>query len=259
MRVSEPDLFVVCKSCSSEVSPYVTECPYCGQRVRKRAPKIEKEPAGEQPRRRQARSSSLPRLRRGEMPGVAPDTRPWATGVLIGLSLLATVLVAAGLPLVELGTIYASGQGEEWWRILAAPFIHVAPVQFGYAFIALLAVGVFGMHIERRYGAPAVVGIFLAAGAGGAALALAAASAGLGYYPVWGANGAALGLLCAWLVEDRRAYRRGDDRDNDLLGVYVFAAVLALLFLADPAANAVAAVGGALTGALAGLLLSARA
>jgi uncharacterized OB-fold protein len=30
------DLFVVCKNCGSEVSPYVTECPYCGQRVRKR-------------------------------------------------------------------------------------------------------------------------------------------------------------------------------------------------------------------------------
>ena len=38
--MTEPDLFVICKSCSAEVSPYVTECPYCGQRVRKRAPKI---------------------------------------------------------------------------------------------------------------------------------------------------------------------------------------------------------------------------
>ncbi|MBA2763964.1 MAG: zinc-ribbon domain-containing protein [Thermoleophilaceae bacterium] len=36
--MSSPDLFVVCKNCGSEVSPYVTECPYCGQRVRKRAP-----------------------------------------------------------------------------------------------------------------------------------------------------------------------------------------------------------------------------
>ena len=40
--VSQPDLFVVCKNCGSEVSPYVTECPYCGQRVRKRAPKIDR-------------------------------------------------------------------------------------------------------------------------------------------------------------------------------------------------------------------------
>src|SRR3712207_6963529 len=34
---SGPDLFVVCKSCGSEVSPYITECPYCGTRLRKRA------------------------------------------------------------------------------------------------------------------------------------------------------------------------------------------------------------------------------
>ncbi len=39
---SSPDLFVVCKNCGSQVSPYVTECPYCGNRIRKRAPKIER-------------------------------------------------------------------------------------------------------------------------------------------------------------------------------------------------------------------------
>ena len=39
--VPRPDLFVVCKNCGSEVSPYVTECPYCGTRLRKRAPKID--------------------------------------------------------------------------------------------------------------------------------------------------------------------------------------------------------------------------
>ena len=39
---SGPDLFVVCKSCGSEVVPYITECPYCGTRLRKRAPKLER-------------------------------------------------------------------------------------------------------------------------------------------------------------------------------------------------------------------------
>jgi len=39
---SGPDLFVVCKKCGSEVSPYITECPYCGSRLRKRAPKLER-------------------------------------------------------------------------------------------------------------------------------------------------------------------------------------------------------------------------
>ncbi|MBA3747770.1 MAG: hypothetical protein H0W96_09830, partial [Solirubrobacterales bacterium] len=40
--MSQPDLFVVCKNCQAEVSPYITECPYCGTRLRKRAPKIER-------------------------------------------------------------------------------------------------------------------------------------------------------------------------------------------------------------------------
>ena len=32
-----PDLFVVCKNCRAEVSPYITECPYCGHRLREHA------------------------------------------------------------------------------------------------------------------------------------------------------------------------------------------------------------------------------
>ena len=39
--MSETELNVVCKSCGAEVSPYVTECPYCGARLRKRAPELE--------------------------------------------------------------------------------------------------------------------------------------------------------------------------------------------------------------------------
>ena len=40
-----PELFVICKNCGSEVSPYITECPYCGNRLRKRAPKLDREAA----------------------------------------------------------------------------------------------------------------------------------------------------------------------------------------------------------------------
>ncbi len=252
--MSEPDLFVVCKNCSSEVSPYVTECPYCGQRVRKRAPRIDKDGTVEDlapPRR--SRAPSLPRLRRGEMPGIAPDTRPYATLVLVGISLLATLVSSAGVPLGAFATMDGP-PGEQWWQFLATPFVHY---NLGYQFIALVAVGVFGMHLERRFGLLAPVGVFLAAGAVGAGAGVAAASAGLGTYPIAGANGAALGLLFAWLVEDRRAYRTGDDRGNDLIGVYVFAAVLALLSLVDPSASPAAAVGGALTGVLIGLAASA--
>jgi len=96
-------------------------------------------------------------------------------------------------------------------------------------------------------------------GAAGAALAATletpALLADARFSAVYGDNGAALGLLCAWLVDDRLAARRGDDRENDLLGVYIIAAVLVLLSLTTEQANIAAAVGGAIAGSLIGLLL----
>ena len=56
--------------------------------------------------------------------------------------------------------------------------------------------------------------------------------------------------MAAWLVNDRLAARRGDERGNDMLGVYVAAAVLVLLSVAVNEANIAAAAGGAVAGAL---------
>ena len=245
--MSEPDLFVVCKNCSSEVSPYVTECPYCGQRVRKRAPKIERR--GEEDaasKQRRVRAPSLGRIRRDEIPGIAPDTRPVATVALLALSLIATVVWSAGVTLNDLGAILID-PGDEAWRLLTTPFIHD---NLGYQFVALVSVGIFGTMLERRFGLITPVAVFVLAGAGGAAAAVA-----LEDLPALGANGAALGLLLAWLVEDRIAARRGDDRENDLLGVYVIAIVLLLLPLADEDASVAAALAGGLAGAASGLIL----
>jgi membrane associated rhomboid family serine protease len=127
----------------------------------------------------------------------------------------------------------------------------------GYQFVALVAVALFGSMLERRFGWFPMVVTFLAAGAAGAALAVALdAPALFDETPVViGANGAALGLLCAWLVDDRRASARGEDRENDMIGVAVFAAVLVLLSLAEPDANIAAAAGGAAAGSLLGLTL----
>jgi membrane associated rhomboid family serine protease len=245
--MTEPDLFVVCKNCSAEVSPYVTECPYCGQRVRKRAPKIG--PDGSPQTGRLRRAPKLPKLRPGEIPGIAPETPPHATRLLIVLSLLAMVVSASNdVTYYDMGALIFPIDGD-WWRIAATPFLHD---NLGYAFIALTATGIFGMHLERRFGRLVPVLVFVAAGAAGAALSNAA-----DVLPAVGANGAALGLLCAWLVDDRSAARRGDDRENDLLGVYVIAGLLLALSLATEDASIVAALGGAATGGLAGLLLTA--
>jgi membrane associated rhomboid family serine protease len=254
--VSQPDLFVVCKNCGSEVSPYVTECPYCGQRVRKRAPKIDRS-TGEPTQKRRRRAKKLPRLRADEIAGIAPETRPYATAGLIVVCVIAMLVYAAD-PKLDMGYLFVKTPfGTEPWRWFVTPFLHAD--QLGYAFVVLIAAGLFGTLVERRFGAVAVVLIFVLSGAAGAALAAALEtppllSDVLGW-PVFGANGAALGLLCAWLVDDLLARRRGDDRENDLLGVYIIAAVLVLLSLTTEEANIAAAVGGALAGSVIGLLL----
>ena len=246
--MTEPDLFVICKNCSAEVSPYVTECPYCGQRVRKRAPKLGPDGTPQESRLRR-RAAKLPKLRPEEIPGIAPETTPWATRILIAIALVAMVVTASReLDVYDLGGLIFALDGD-WWRLVATPFLHD---NLGYAFIALVATGIFGMHLERRYGFLAPVLIFLAAGAAGAAAADAT-----DLLPALGANGAALGLLCAWVVDDRRAARRGDDRETDLLGVYVIALLLLGLSLATEDASIAAALAGAAVGGLAGLLLTA--
>lgn len=250
--MSEPDLFVVCKNCSSEVSPYVTECPYCGQRVRKRAPKIERGAPSEEPRVRRRRGRPKPpqlsRLRRDEIPGIALETRPYVTGFLVVLALLATLVAATGeVSQFDLGGVYGP-LGDEWWRVVATPFLYT---NGGYEFVALVSIAIFGTMVERRFGPVAVLAIALLAGAGGAAVAVLVED-----FPALGGNGMALGLLAAWLVDDRLASRRGNDRENDLLGVWVIAAVLLLIPVAEPEASFFAGLAGAGVGAIAGAIAS---
>lgn len=245
---------MVCKNCGSEVSPYVTECPYCGQRVRKRAPKLDR--SGDEPKaRRSRRRRPAPRLRTEAITGIAPDRRPYGT---IGLIVLACVLALVFQARPNLDGVILVPGGEDAWRWFVAPFVFLD--RLGYAFVALLATGIFGTMLERRFGPLAVVATFvLAGGAGFALVGLVETPPLFGQDPVYaafGANGSALGLLCAWLVEDRRAARRGVERGNDLLGAYVVGSVLVLLSLAEAEANIGAAVGGAAAGAVLGLVLA---
>ena len=142
------------------------------------------------------------------------------------------------------------GLDGDYWRLVTTPFVYDTSGPF-YEFVVLVAIGVFGMLIERRFGPVIAVLIFLAAGAAGAYLAVA-----LEDLPALGGNAAALGLLAAWLVDDRLAKRRGDDRGNDMIGVAVFAVVLLLLPVADTQASVFAGLGGAAVGTVAGALIS---
>jgi membrane associated rhomboid family serine protease len=244
---SGADLFVVCKNCGSEVSPYITECPYCGNRLRKRAPKLDK--TG-QPRERRLRRSkpSLGRLRPGEMPGIRVDERPWATAVLILAALLVSVAVQTTWE-TRADLAIVGKPGSDWWRILTAPFVYL---NTGYALAALLSIGLFGWLLERRHGHVVPLMVFLICGSAGMALA-----AGLETFPVAaGGNGAALGLLCAWAMPDLLARRRGEETESDLLGAGVIAAVIALMPLAADEADWLAGLGGAVAGLACGGLLA---
>src|SRR5437660_7560408 len=97
MSTGNPELFVVCKSCGSEVSPYITECPYCGNRLRKRAPKIDRDGRVAERRRRRPGTPALPRLRRGEIPGIRAEARPYATLALVLAGLVGALLWRTGL------------------------------------------------------------------------------------------------------------------------------------------------------------------
>src|SRR5256885_2673279 len=163
---SGADLFVVCKQCGSEVSPYITECPYCGSRLRKRAPKLEKARKQEERRRRRADTPRLGRLRSGEIPGIRADTRPYATIGLVLLGVVASAIVQLGKPFHSSDVVIVSGLGNDWWRVFTAPFVYL---NTGYMLVALAAVMLFGWLLERRHGPLAPLLIFFAAGAAGGA------------------------------------------------------------------------------------------
>jgi membrane associated rhomboid family serine protease len=243
---SGPDLYLVCKSCGAEVSPYITECPYCGTRIQKRAPKLDRGGVPKVPRKARQRPQ-LPRLKPGEIPGIRADRRPWMTWVLVLASVLVTVALKSGLlNYDDLG--YSIGFTDPW-RPFTTLFTYIST---GYEVVAVGAIALFGFLLERRHGWWAPLLVFVVCGAGGAYVAVEVANEGT----VLGANGAALGMLAAWSMRDILGRRRGYEDESDLLGVLAIAAVLILLPLASTDASGVAGVVGGVAGIILGLGLA---
>ncbi|HXD54262.1 MAG TPA: rhomboid family intramembrane serine protease [Solirubrobacteraceae bacterium] len=262
---SGADLFVVCKQCGSEVSPYITECPYCGNRLRRRAPKLPR-PGEQGPAAKPARRSVGSLLGRGSRtagsrraaPAARPvrersdrwaATRPYASIALVAVSCGAWIATYAE-PLWLLKLIVVLPVGGEWWKPFTAQFGYFGDGGGGvYAFVAVLAVGLFGWLVERRHGPIVVLALFFAAGVGGALAAEAA-------YPVpfvAGANAGALALLACWAAPDLQDLRAGRHYEGDLLGAGAFAALLLAIPFVRPEASWLAGVVGAAIGLLVGL------
>jgi membrane associated rhomboid family serine protease len=250
--VSSPELSVVCKSCGSEVSPYVTECPYCGARLRKRAPKLERRGEGleaKAPRRTRRR----PRFGRSAVDALGVG-RPYATIAVIGAS-AAMILIqrASDRPLSDFGAFVAP-IADQPWRYLTAPFAYL---DLGYLFVIGVALVLFAPALERRLGSVATLVLLVACGSLGMLAADAVENATGGDLVAAGGNGIALGALAAWFVMRRAEVRASIDQELDMIGVGVAAAVLLLLPVFEDLANVYAGLGGAVVGALCGLAAAA--
>jgi membrane associated rhomboid family serine protease len=243
--MSETELSVICKNCGSEVSPYVTECPYCGARLRKRAPKLERrgDLLEAKPRRR-TRPRLLPRLH------WAPAHRPYATIVVIlGSAALLLVQKATGDPLATFGGIVVP-LDDQWWRLLTAPFAYL---DVGYLFVIAVGLAIFATGVERRLGTAATAILLFACGSLGMLVATGIANAQGNVEVIAGGNGMALGAVAAWFAIRRHEAHHAVDDDYDAIGVLVAAAVLLALPIFESSADPFAGLVGAAVGGLAGL------
>jgi membrane associated rhomboid family serine protease len=247
--MAAPELSVVCKSCGAEVSPYVTECPYCGTRLRKRAPKLERE--GDEFRVREGRRERRRRRaaeRRARRPRLAfASERPYvALAAILAPAALLVVQRAADLSVFRLGVIQGGVNGTDWWQYLTAPFVYN---DLGYLFAIALAMALFVPYLERRLGVAPTLILLVACGALGALAAPGLDDAlGDGLTIMAGGNGVALGAVGAWWSLHYADTRDDPTDEYDWIPVAIAAAVLLLLPLVESFANPWAGIAGGLVG-----------
>lgn len=251
-QMSETELRVVCKSCGAEVSPYVTECPYCGARVRKRAPDLERGGDGgfeAKQSKRDKRREAKARKKAERTPRVrVASARPWASIALVlipAAAMLARIATGGGLD--TFGGMVVPIESE-WWRAITAPFAYVS---VGYLFAVGLAIALFAPSLERRFGTVSTFVLLVACGALGTLAASAIADQRDIFTVIAGGNGIALGAIAAWFAVNRAEAKR-EGEWVDLAGVLIAMAVILLLPVVVPTADFWSGLVGGLVGLLAG-------
>jgi membrane associated rhomboid family serine protease len=262
-----PDLSVVCRNCGSEVSPYVTECPYCGQRLRKRAPRLEregdeikvKEGRREKKLRRDAERRVRTEERRESFSRFSSgreelSTRPLATIALLAAPAVMYILFRAGVVGVDEFVLLGPVDGEPW-RYFSAPF---GIPNAGILFICGVAIVAFGPTLERRLGSIPTLIMALACGAL-SMLAAAGMDSSVGdNFPVAaGPNGIALGFLAAYVAILEPERRADPDDSFDPVAVGIALAVLLLMPIFFVFVDAWAGLAGGVIGGLCGLSATA--
>jgi hypothetical protein len=254
MIMSETELSVICKNCGSEVSPYVTECPYCGARLRKRAPKLERRGDGLEPKPKRRAGRALLRGPLRHLAGATSSDRPYATyGVILASAVLLLIQKATGNELSTYGGVITPFN-DEWWRVLTAPFAYE---DVGYLFVIAVAVAIYGPGLERRLGTSSAAFLLIACGALGMLAATGIANAQGNIEVIAGGNGLALGAVAAWFALRRAETQGAVDQDYDRIGIAVTAVVLLALPIFESTASVYAGLVGGAVGGLAGMLAAA--
>ena len=138
--------------------------------------------------------------------GPGPMTPAVKAIIYTNAALYLLTLVASG-PIVDtLGLRPASVfEGAQVWQLVTYLFIH-SPRSLGHVLFNMLAVWMFGVELERRWGTPFFAKFYLVCGVGAGVCTLLVAllpfeaTASLYTTTTIGASGAVYGLLMAWAV-----------------------------------------------------------
>ena len=255
--MAETELSVVCKNCGSEVSPYVTECPYCGTRLRKRAPKLERR--GDELSAQESRACRRRRKRRERKERKRRERGGLSLAAERAYVTIGMILAPARAPRRRAGRRHSHGPGarrrppgfaDTWWRYLAAPFVYD---NAGYLFAIGVAIALFVPGLERRLGTVPTALLLVACGSLGMLAAPGLDSAfGDGFTIAGGGNGIALGALAAWFVFRRADARADPTEELDMIPIVVVGGGAAPPAAGDDYANQWAGIAGGLVGLAAG-------
>ncbi|MCU0506180.1 MAG: rhomboid family intramembrane serine protease, partial [Chloroflexi bacterium] len=111
------------------------------------------------------------------------------------IGIIAVTTIVSVLALVGDGTIFAllaldkpALAAGEWWRLVSPTLVHGSLIHLGFN---MLALWIAGSLVERLYGAPTMLALYLLTAAAGSAASFAFG----GPYPSVGASGAVFGFF----------------------------------------------------------------